>query len=147
MMDHPNRSICRTMALQVHYGEETGDGWYCSPAMAQDAICPDELDMVCQYILSPMHLGVPSKGQPTKTWWEDPAFLSGCFTRKELVASVLEPWADQDDSAGSHPPTWGNMHRHTRPHQQSPNFSRRCPRNISLIYALIVSMNSCKFSF
>ena len=42
-----DRSMSRIMALLVRYGEETADGWYCPPAMAQDALLPDELDMVC----------------------------------------------------------------------------------------------------
>ena len=67
-MDRPNCSIGRIMALPVQYGEVTADGWYCPPAMAQDALSPDKLDMVCGYMSSPLHLGVPSKGPPAKSW-------------------------------------------------------------------------------
>ena len=50
LMDHPDRSIGPIMALPVRSGEETADGWYCPPAMAQDALSPDDLDMVCGYM-------------------------------------------------------------------------------------------------
>ena len=75
IVDRPDRSISRIMALPVRYRQETADRWYCPPAIAQDAPLPDELDMVCGYMSSPMHLGVPSKGPPAKSWWEDPALL------------------------------------------------------------------------
>ena len=46
IVDRPDRSICRIMALPVRYGEETADRRHCPPAIAQDALCPDELDVV-----------------------------------------------------------------------------------------------------
>ena len=118
LVDRPDRSISRIMALLVRYGGETADGWYCPRAMAQDALSADELDMVCGYMSNPMHLGVPSKGPPAKSWWEDRTRLSGRFTKKEFLASLLEHWADQDEPAGSNTPTWGDMYRPTRPHHQ-----------------------------
>ena len=117
-MDGPDRSISRIMASPVHCGEVTADGWYCPPAMVQDALSPDELDMVCEYMLSPMHLGVRSKGPPAKSWWEDPALRTGRFTKNEFLASVLEHWADQDEPAGSNSQTWGDLYKPTRPHHQ-----------------------------
>ena len=64
ILDPPHRSIRRIMALLVRYEEEKADGWYCPRAMAQDALSPGELDMVCGYMSSFMHLGVPSRGPP-----------------------------------------------------------------------------------
>ena len=54
ILDRPDRSISRITALPVRYGEETADGWYCPTAMAQDALSPDELGMVCGYMSSPI---------------------------------------------------------------------------------------------
>ena len=138
-MDRPHRSISRIMALPVRYVEEIADGWYCPPAMTQDALSPDELEMVCGYMSSPMHLGVPSKGPPAKSWWEDPALHTGRFTKNKFVASVLEHCANQDEPAGSNPPTWA----HTTPppttarSQWSPKFAsgshdprRQWPRDV-----------------
>ena len=70
IVDGPNRSISPIMALPVGYGEDTADDWYCLPTMAQDGLSLDDLDMVCAYMSNPMQLGVPSKGPPTKPWWE-----------------------------------------------------------------------------
>ena len=68
-----------------------------------------------------MHLGLPSRQPPAKSWWEDPALRTGRFTKNELVASVWEHGADQDERAGSNPPAWGALYRPTRPqHQQQP---------------------------
>ena len=86
--------------------------------MAQDALSPDELDMVCGYMSSPMHLGIPSKGPPAKCWWEDPALRTGRFTKNKFVVSVLENWADQDKTADSNLPTWGDLYRPTQSHHQ-----------------------------
>ena len=44
--DRPDHSISRIMALPVQYREAKADGWYCPPAMTQDALSPEELDMV-----------------------------------------------------------------------------------------------------
>ena len=128
ILDHPNYSISRIMALLVRDDEETTDGWYCPPTMAQDALSPDELDMVCRYMSNRMHLGVACKGPPTKPWWEDPALLSQHFGKNELVASVLDNLEYQDEPTGSNPPTWGNMYRPTQPHHQ-PQPAADCCHN------------------
>ena len=122
IVDRPDRSISRIMALPVRFREETADRWYCPLAMAQDALLPDELDTVCGYMSSPMHLGVPSKGPPAKSWWEDPALRTGRFTKNEFKVSVSEHWADQDERAvvqahTTRPPT-------TARSKWSPKFSR-----------------------
>ena len=75
--------------------------------------------MVCGYMSNPMHLGVPTKGSPAKSWWEDPALLTGRFTKNEFVACVLEHWAGQNEPVGSNPPTWGDLYHATRPHHHS----------------------------
>ena len=113
IVDCPDRSISRIMALPVWYAEETADGWYCPPTMAQDILSPDELDISCGYMSSPMHLGVPSKGPPTSSWWEDPALWTGRLAKNKFVASVLEHWADQDEPAGSKLLMWSNLYRPT----------------------------------
>ena len=109
------------MPMPVGYGEETADGWHCPPAMAQDALSPDELDVLCAYMSSPMHLGILSKGPPAKSCWEDLVLRTGRFAKNEFVASVLEHWADQEEPAWPIPPTWGDLYRPTQPqHQPQP---------------------------
>ena len=58
--------------------------------MAGDPLSLNELDMVWRYMSNTMHLGVPSKGLPAKSRSEDPALLTGRFTRNTFVLSVLE---------------------------------------------------------
>ena len=118
IVDRPSRSISRIMAPPVRYGEQTADGWCCRPKMAWDAFYQDELEMVCGYMANRMHPGVPSKQSPARSWWEDPALLTGRFTKNEFVGSLLDLWAGQDKPAGCHPPTCGDLYRATRPNQQ-----------------------------
>ena len=124
--DRPHRSISLIMGLPVRYGAQTADGWYCPPRTAQDALLQDELDMMCGYMLNPMHLRVQSKGPTTKSWWEDPVLLAGRFMKNGFFASVLEHPADQNEPVGFNPPTWGDMYRPTRAHHQpQPAAERR----------------------
>ena len=81
IVDRPNCIISRIMALLVCYGEETADGSNFPPRMAQDALSPHELELVCGYMSNPIYLGVPFKAPFTKSWWEDPALLMGRITR------------------------------------------------------------------
>ena len=58
VIDSPERSMNRIMALPVRYRDERADGWYCPPKMAHDVLTPDELDKVVGYVSHPMRLGV-----------------------------------------------------------------------------------------
>ena len=84
----------------------------------RSVLWPGSLTGTRQYILSRMHLGVPSRKPPAKSWWKDPALCTGRFRKKDFVASILQHWADQDEPAMSNPPTLGYLHRPTQPHHQ-----------------------------
>ena len=125
VMDCLDRSIARIIALPERYGEETADGWYCPPKMAQNALASNEWDVVVWYMSDAMHLGTPSKENTwSRNWWQDPALRTGRHTKNEFAASVLEKWAGQDELAGTNPPTWGDRPRIYRPrrshHQPQP---------------------------
>ena len=73
----------------------------------------------CVNISNPMPVAMPSKGTPAKPCLEDPALLTGHFTRNEFLASVFEHLEDQDEPLGSNPLTWGDLycptlHNHER---------------------------------
>ena len=85
IVDRPERSISRIMALPVRYWEETADGWCCPPAMAQDALSPDELDMVCGYMSSAMVPGGPIQGTARQVLVGRPCAPYGTLHEERVV--------------------------------------------------------------